>query len=114
MIVSQKDVSWLEISVNDASTINTGIPIKNFIHEGNGFSLGDLFSTGDEFGQVSTIAEFGDDVGIIFSIVDIVDFDDVFTILQYFEDVDFRGEKVLMDFSFDHLHVDDFDGDCFI
>jgi hypothetical protein len=41
VITLQENVSRLQISVNDAIAINTGIAIENLIHEPNSFSLGD-------------------------------------------------------------------------
>jgi hypothetical protein len=51
------------------------------IHEWNGFSFGKGFASGDEFGEVSSIAKLCDDVGIVFGVVDVVDFYDVFAVL---------------------------------
>ena len=65
----------------------------------------------DHFGEVSAVAEFGDDAGVGLEWYDFVQFDDIFLVGECPEDVDFVGEERLVDFSFDVLHVDELEGD---
>lgn len=65
----------------------------------------------DHFGEVSAVAEFGDDAGVRLEGYDFVQSDDVFLVGERLEDVDFVGEQCLVDLSFDVLHVDELEGD---
>ena len=114
MIILQEDVGRLQISMDYAATINTGISIENLIHENDGLWLRNLSFVGDGLGEIASITKFRDDVCVILGIVDIVDFDDVLTILQNFENLDLRSQQVLMDLTLDHLHIDHLYGHCFI
>lgn len=42
-------------------------------------------TAGDEFGEVAAIAELGDDVCVVFGVIDVVNFYDVFAVLEAFE-----------------------------
>ena len=85
---------------------------ENLVHEGNSCSFRDNFPIGDEFGQISSLAEFSDYVGVVLGVVDVIDFYYVLAVLQRFEHFYFGSKEILVDLAFDHFHVDDFDGYC--
>lgn len=70
--------------MDDAVGVNIGISIENLIHEDNGFCFGDGLFVGDELRQIATIAQFSDDVRIIFGVIDVIEFDDILAIFQSF------------------------------
>ena len=72
--------------------------------------LWESFFSGDKFGQVPLIAELGDNVGIVFGGVNVIDFNDIFGVFEVFEDLHFWNQKVLMDIPFDVFHIDYFNG----
>ena len=78
--------------MDDSVGINISISIEDLIHEDNGFCLGDSLFGGDELGQITAIAQFSDDVGIIFGVIDVIEFDDILAIFQSFEYFYFRSE----------------------
>lgn len=98
--------------MDDAARVDVVVACEDLVHEGDGFSFRDTFASRDEFGQISSLAELSDYVGVVFGVVDVIDFYDVLAVLQSFEDFYFGSEEVLVDFAFDHFHVDDFDGYC--
>lgn len=77
--------------MDDAAGMNVVVAIDDLVHDGDGFCFWDGSAAGDQFGQVSSIAKFCDDVGIVFGVIDVINFYDVIAVLEYFEDVDFRG-----------------------
>lgn len=90
------------------------VSADDLVHEVDGLALGQVFFITDGLGEVPSIAQLGDDVGVVLCGVDVVDFDDVLGALQGFQHLNLRGEQVFMHLSFDHLHVDDLDGDRLI
>lgn len=63
--------------MNDCSIVEVGVACEYLVHVVDGFSFSEMFSRGDEFGEVSSIAEFSDDVGVVFGAEDVVKFNDV-------------------------------------
>jgi hypothetical protein len=91
-IIPDEDVGWFEVTMDDASSLHVVIAIDHLIHQRNGLTLRQAASTGDELGQIPTITELGDDVGIIFGVIDVVNLEYVVAILQRFQDFYFRVE----------------------
>lgn len=96
--------------MNDRAGVDLVVTVDDLVHEGDGLGLGEGPFVGDGFGEVSSVAELGDDVGVVAGVVNVIDFYDVVTVFEVFEDIDFGGEQVLVDLAFDHAHIDDFDG----
>lgn len=78
--------------------------------DGDGFVFGEFESFFDEGFQITLIAEFGDNVAIIGSTVNIVAFKDV-GMVEFFECIDFAFEHFFLWFALYGLDIDDFDGD---
>lgn len=95
--------------MDDSSTENMVVPVDNLGHQFKRLIFRKSFFGCDEFGQIALVAQLCDDVSIVFGGVNIVDIDDIFGVLEIFEDFHFGNEKVLMDFPFDVFHIDDFD-----
>lgn len=68
------------------------VPVHNLPQVVNGFFLGHSPPGGDKLGQIPTLAEFGNNIGIIFGGVDIVHFDNVLALLECLENINFGGE----------------------
>ena len=83
------------------------VSIDNLIHIPTGLILADFMF--DKLVQIC-IAEFGDDVGIVFGGEDLMDVEDVLLIFQFLENCDFTLEQYSVYFIFEHFHIDDFDG----
>ena len=81
---------------------------EDLLHEVDGLGLGESLFEG--FVEVG-VAEFGDDVGVVFGGVDFVEGEDVGQGFEFFEDLDFAFEEDFVDLVFEHAEVDDFDGD---
>lgn len=64
----------------------------------------------EKAGEVA-FAEFGDEVGVVFGGVDIVEVKDVRFSCEYFENGDFELEQHLVDGILEFSHFDDFDAD---
>ena len=75
--------------MNDALVLYLVVAVNDLIHEGKGLGFGKGSSAGDHFGEVSAVAEFGDDVGVVAGVVDVVDFDDVLAVFEGFQDFNF-------------------------
>lgn len=109
-----ENVGGFEVAVDDSFVVDVGVAIEDLVHELHCLILRQSLSGRDEFGEVSSLAQLGDDVGIVFSVVDVVYFYYVFAILQHFKHLDLRGEQILMNLPLDQLHIDYFDGHGFI
>ncbi len=97
--------------MDDSPTENVVVSVDDLAHQLKGLIFRKCFFIRDEFGQIALVAQLCDDVGIVFGGVNIVNLDDIFGVLEGFEDFHFGDEKVLMDFSLDVFHIDDFDRD---
>jgi len=84
LAVFEEDVGWLEIAVDDAAGVDVIVACEDLVHEYDGFSFRDTFPIGDEFGEISSLAQLSDYVGIVFGAVDVIDFYYVLAILQTF------------------------------
>ena len=98
--------------MDNCAWVDVIVSSENLVHEGNSFSFRDNFPIGDEFGQISSLAEFSDYVGVVLGVIDVIDFYYVLAVLQRFEHFYFGSKEILVDLAFDHFHVDDFDGYC--
>jgi hypothetical protein len=78
--------------VNDASGLHIVIAIDDLIHEFNSIWFIQALLAGDMFGEISAIAEFGDDIGVVLGVIDVIDIEYIFTVLECLEDLYFRGE----------------------
>jgi len=98
--------------MDDSSRVDVVVSIKNLVHQYDSFNFRDGFSAGYELSQVASLAKFSDYIGIVFGIVDVIDFYYVLTVLQSFEYFYFGGKQILVNFAFYHFHIDDFDCNC--
>lgn len=98
----------------DASCLHVVVAIDHLVHQRNGFSLSERAPARNIFREISTIAELSDDVCVVFSVVDVIDFEDVVAALKRLQDFDLGREEVAMHLVVDLLHIDDFDGHRFI
>lgn len=90
-MAAEEDVGGFEVSVNDAPGVDIVVTVDDLVHEGDGFVFGEAAAAGDEFGEVAAVAEFCDDVGVVFGVIDVVNFYDVFAVFEAFEDLDLGG-----------------------
>jgi hypothetical protein len=58
--------------------------MDNLSQVGDGLLLGEPLFVGDEFGEVASFAEFGDDVGVVFGGEDVEELNDVVGIFEGF------------------------------
>jgi hypothetical protein len=65
------------------------VTVYDLCHEIECLMLWESFFSGDKFGQVPLIAELGDNVGIVFGGVNVIDFNDIFGVFEVFEDLHF-------------------------
>lgn len=114
LMMWNEDIGRLEISVNDTVFRDLIVTINDLSHQLHGLIFRDCFSFVDKLCKIAFVTKFGNNVSIILCCVDIEKFKNVGKIFERFEDINLRGEEIFMDFSFDHFHVDDFDGDCLI
>ncbi len=63
--------------MDDSVGVDIGVAIEDLVHKGHCFWFGNDLFVGDELGEITAFAEFGDDVGIILGVVDVIEFDDV-------------------------------------
>lgn len=109
-ITLNEDVGWFEVTMDDSSSLHVVVAIDDLVHQRNGLAFRQAPSTGDELGQITTITELGDDVGIIFGVIDVIDLKDVVAVLQRFQNIYLRVEEISMHVIVDFLHVYDFNG----
>ena len=88
----EEDVGGFEVPMNDRAGVDLVVTVDDLVHEGDGLGLGEGPFVGDGFGEVSSVAELGDDVGVVAGVVNVIDFYDVVTVFEVFEDIDFGGE----------------------
>lgn len=69
-----------------------GVTISNLAQVRDGLFFRESAFGGNEFGKVSPLAKFSNNIGIIFGGVDIVHFDNVLALLECLENINFRGE----------------------
>lgn len=100
--------------MDDTSGVNAVVTVDDLVHERDGIVLGEGSARRDHFGQISAVTEFCDDVGVVFGVIDVIDFYNVFAVFEKFEHLDLGGQQIFVDFSFDHAHIDDFDGNCLV
>ena len=74
------------------STENVVVTVDYLCHEIECLMLWESFFCGDEFSQVALITEFGDNVGIVFGGINVVDFDDILGVFEVFEDLHLGDE----------------------
>lgn len=77
LAVIEEDIGWFKVSMYDTEAIDTPVAIDDLFENGDGFGLIDFPFVFDGFGEVSSFAEFGDDVGLRFLRDDVVEQDDV-------------------------------------
>ena len=94
--------------MDDVLPCEVEVACEDLLHEVRGLGLGESFFQG--FVEIG-VAEFGDDVGVIFGGVDFVEGEDVGQAFEFFEDLDFAFEEDFVDLVFEHAEIDDFDGD---
>lgn len=85
LLIPEEDVSRLEVSVDDSLVVYVVVAVDDLVHERDGLVLGEAAAAGDEFGKIAAIAEFGDDVCIVFGVIDVINFYDVLAVLEAFE-----------------------------
>ena len=100
--------------MNDSSILHKIVSINDLVHDLNCIFLGQAFSAGDVFGEVSTIAELSDDIGVVLCVIDVINFKNIFAVFKIFEHLYFRSKKVSMYLVVDFFHIDHFDRHCFI
>ena len=100
--------------MNDTIFRDLIVTINDLSHQLHSLVFRDGFSFVDKFCKIALVTKFGNNVSIVLGCVDIEKFKNVGKIFERFEDVNLRGEEIFMDLSFDHFHVDDFDGDSLI
>jgi len=106
--VGDEDIGRFEVSVDDIFPGEVEVACEDLLDELEGFSFGEAFFEG--FVEVG-VAEFGDDVGVVFGGVDFVEGEDVGERFEFLEDLDLALEEDFIDLVFEHAEVDDFDGD---
>lgn len=94
--------------------VDVVVSIDNLIHQWDGVCLGNRALAGDLFSEVAPIAKLSDDVGIVFCVIDVINFDYVFAVPEGFKDLDLGSEQIFVYLSFDHSHVNNFDCNGFI
>ena len=110
-IFGGEDVGRFEVSMYDIFLCEVEVSPDDLVHVAAGFILAHLMF--DEFVEIG-VAEFGDDVGIVFGGEDLVDVEDVLLIFEFFEDGDFALEEDPVDLVLEHFHVDDLDGNFLV
>lgn len=100
--------------MDDAIGIDLGVAGDDLAQVLDGFPFGHASLGGDELGEITPFAVFGDDVGVILGGVDVVHFDNVPGVLERLQHFDFGGEQTFMYFALEHAHVDHLDGNSFI
>ena len=75
--------------MDDSSTENMIVPVDDLSHEIKGFIFRESFFVGNELGQVALITEFCDNVSIVFGGVNVINFNDIFSVFQGFKDLHF-------------------------
>ena len=63
---SNEDVGWLQVAMNDAPRMQIVVAIDDLIHEWHCILFWDGPAGGDVFGEISTLAQFSDDVCVVF------------------------------------------------
>lgn len=111
LAVREEDVGWFKVAVDDAEAVNATITVDDLREYADGLALGHLLMFLDEAGQVSAVAELGDDAGVGLEGDDFVELDDVLEVVEDLEDVDFVAEEGLVDLALDVLHVDELESD---
>ena len=107
-VLHHEDVGRFQVPVDDPLLLELEVALDDLLHEGDNLSfLEGLF---DGFAEIG-VAEFGDEVGVVFGGEDVVEGEDVGQVLELLEDVDFGVEEGAVDLVFELLEVDDFDGD---
>lgn len=92
LAVPEEDVGRFEVAMDDSSLVNVVVAIEYLIHQSDGFCLWDTLPIGYKFSQISSLAELGDDVSVVFCVIDVKNFYDVLTILQTFQHFYLRSE----------------------
>ena len=67
--------------------MNLVVTVDNLIHERNSLSFWERPLAANHFSKISSITEFGNDVCVVASVVNVIDFDNVIAILEVFKDI---------------------------
>lgn len=89
LAVCEEDVGGFEVAVDDAEAVDATITVDDLREDVDGLALGHLLVLLDEAGEVSSVAELGDDAGVGLEGDDFVELDDVLEVVEDLEDVDF-------------------------
>jgi|JI9StandDraft_2_1071091.scaffolds.fasta_scaffold1274991_1 hypothetical protein len=71
--------------MNDASILHKVVSIDDLVHNVNCIFLRQTLSAGDIFRKVSAITELGDDIGVVLSVIDVINFKNIFAVFKIFE-----------------------------
>ena len=106
VIVSQQDIGWFEITMDNFFLVNLQISLDDLIHEMKNLIV--CWLVFNLFVQVTT-TKFRNDVCVIFCCINLVKCEHVGDRFKFFKDVDLRLEKGSIDFILQHFHINDFD-----
>lgn len=70
--------------MDDGPGMDVVVSVDDLVHERDGLGLRDGATAGDHLSEVPAIAEFGDDVGVVFGVIDVVNFYDVIAVFECF------------------------------
>jgi len=73
-----------------------------------------MFFVFEKFWKITSLAKLSDNTGIVFGAEHFIELKNVGYTFEKFEDFNFVGKKIFVDFSFDKFEVNHFDGYLFI
>ena len=73
--IFEENISGFEVSVDDLFVENLHVTENDLFQVLEGLRLGQALL--NDFGQISVLAEFGDDEGVLSGFVDVENFDDI-------------------------------------
>ena len=107
-VFHHEDIGRFKVAVDDTFLLEFEVTLDDLLHEGDDLRFLEVLFDG--FAEIG-VAEFSDEVGVVFGGEDIVEGEDEGQVFEFFEDIDFGVEKGAVDLVFELLEVDDLDGD---
>ena len=108
--IFMKNIGGFDISMREASFVNIEVSLNKLFHNLYGFLIRKCPSFFDD-GIEIPIAEFSDDVGVIFGGIDVVEVKAMFGVGKCFERRYLKLEEHLVDGIFEFGHFYNFDAD---
>lgn len=99
--------------MDDIMVMDGLVAVDDLFEDRKGLLFIEAFFLLDCFGQI-LIAKLCDDIDVGFSVVDIINSDDVLFVLELLKESNLVLEKFFVQFAFNELEIDKFDGDLLI